>query len=64
MNINIEQLKKILTVQDKAVKILKSLQNTSDLNFRQTNIKTFKISENILRQIDSVLNEIERINPG
>lgn len=64
MNINIEQLKKILTVQDKAVKILKSLQNTSDLNFRQTNIKTFKISENILSQIDSVLNEIERINPG
>jgi hypothetical protein len=63
VNINTEQIKKILNVQDKAVQILKSIKNTSDLNFRLSQNKTFKISENILDQIDKVLEEIENLKP-
>lgn len=63
MNIDIEQLKKILSVQDKAVQMLKSLKSTSDLNFKLSQNKTFKISENILSQIDKILQEIEDLKP-
>lgn len=62
MNIDTDQLKKILTVQNKAVQMLKSLKSTSDLNFRLSQNKTFKISENVLVQIDSILKEIEDLN--
>jgi hypothetical protein len=62
VNIDTDQLKKILTVQNKAVQMLKSLKSTSDLNFRLSQNKTFKISENVLVQIDSILKEIEDLN--
>ena len=62
MNIDTDQLKKILIVQNKAVQMLKSLKSTSDLNFRLSQNKTFKISENVLVQIDSILKEIEDLN--
>jgi hypothetical protein len=62
--VNTEELNKILnimTVQEKAVQLLKSIKNTSDLNHSLSGIRAIKISENLMTQIHYVLDEIERI---
>ena len=55
------ELLKLLQLQNKAVQIIKSIQSSCDLNQRQTSIRTMKVSENILSQIDSTLKEIEEL---
>lgn len=50
-----------MTVQEKAVQLLKSIKNTSDLNHSLSGIRAIKISENLMTQIHYVLDEIERI---
>ena len=55
------EILKLLQLQNKAVQIIKSIQSSCDLNQRQTNIRTMKVSENILSQIDSTLKEIETL---
>jgi hypothetical protein len=55
------EILKLLQLQNKAVQIIKSIQSSCDLNQRQTNIRTMKVSENILSQIDSTLKEIEAL---
>lgn len=55
------EILKLLQLQNKAVQIIKSIQSSCDLNQRQTSIRTMKVSENILSQIDSTLKEIEAL---
>lgn len=55
------EILKLLQLQNKAVQIIKSIQSSCDLNQRQTNIRTMKVSENILSQIDGTLKEIETL---
>ena len=55
------EILKLLQLQNKAVQIIKSIQSSCDLNQRQTNIRSMKVSENILSQIDSTLKEIEAL---
>lgn len=55
------EILKLLQLQNKAVQIIKSIQSSCDLNQRQTNIRTMKVSENILSQIDNTLKEIEAL---
>ena len=55
----VEHLQRILNTQNKAVDMLRSIKNTSDLNYSHLNDHSIKLSSNLIAQITQILQEID-----
>ena len=59
---NTEQIQRLLEIQGRAVTILRSIKNTSDLNFSHLQDRSIKIPVSIVNQIRQVLLELDNFS--